>query len=226
MPASVELRAFGIVSRMQPRYAAYEATVADGDIPLEGMAQLFVELAPGNEVYRVADAALKATTARPGSQVVEREFGLLALHADDPQVVEEAGRVILERLGVGLESRVRPTVVSENLITNITPFQAQLINRFRRGSLLVPRQTLLVLEVTPASYILLAANEAERAADVDMIDIRPIGRFGRLYLAGDEASVREAQAGARRALEALAREGAGSGGARPVTRGAAHGAAR
>jgi hypothetical protein len=207
MPPSTELRAFGIVSRMQPRYAAYEATVADGDIPLEGMAQLFIELAPGNEVYRVADAALKATTVRPGSQVVEREFGLLALHADDPQVVEEAGRVVLEQLGVGIESRARPTIVSENLITNITPFQAQLINRFRRGSLLVPRQTLLVLEVTPASYILLAANESERAADVDMIDIRPVGRFGRLYLSGDEASVREAQAGARRALETLARSG-------------------
>jgi hypothetical protein len=208
MAARVELRAFGIVSRMQPRYAAYEATVADGDIPLEGMAQLFVELAPGNEVYRVADAALKATSARPGSQVVEREFGMLALHADDPQVVEEAGRVILDRLGVAMDSRTRPTVVSEQLVTNITSFQAQLINRFRRGSLLVPHQTLLVLEVTPASYILLAANEAERAADVDMIDIRPIGRFGRLYLSGDEADVREAQAGARRALDALRREGA------------------
>jgi hypothetical protein len=208
MPPDVELRAFGIVSRMQPRYAAYEATVADGDIPLEGMAQLFVELAPGNEIYRLADAALKATAARPGSQVVEREFGMLALHAEDPQVVEEAGRIILERLGVGIETRARPTIVSENLVTNITAFQAQLINRFRRGSLLVPRQTLLVLEVTPAAYILLAANEAERAADIDVIDIRPIGRFGRLYLSGEESSVREAQAGARRALEALGRASA------------------
>ena len=207
MATGVELRAFGIVSRMQPRYAAYEATVADGDIPLEGMAQLFVELAPGNEIYRVADAALKATAARPGSQVVEREFGMLALHADDPQVVEEAGRVILERLGLAIEARHLPTVVSENLITNITAFQAQLINRFRRGSLVVPRQTLLVMEVTPAAYILLAANEAERAANIDVIDIRPIGRFGRLYLSGEESSVREAQAGARRALDALGREG-------------------
>ncbi len=201
--SNVELRAFGIVSRMQPRYAAYEATVADGDIPLEGMAQLFVELAPGNEVYRVADAALKATAARPESQVVEREFGLLALHSEDPQVVEEAGRVILEQLGLTLDDRQQPHVVSENLVTNITAFQAQLINRFRRGSLLVPHQTLLVMEVSPAAYILLAANEAERSADVDVIDIRPIGRFGRLYLSGPEASVREAQAGARRGLDAI-----------------------
>lgn len=208
MASGVELRAFGQVSRMQPRYAAYEATVADGDIPLVGMAQLFVEVAPGNEVYRAADAALKATSVRPGSQVVEREFGLLALHADDPQVVVEAGRVILDRLGLVESDRLRPSIVSEEVITNITPFQAQLINRFRRGSLLVPGQTLLVVEVTPAAYILLAANEAERAAQIDIIDIRPIGRFGRLYIAGDESNVREAQEGVRRGLAGIAgREG-------------------
>jgi hypothetical protein len=200
----VELRAFGIVSRMQPRYAAYEATVADGDIPLMGMAQLFVELAPGNEIYRLADAALKATNVRPSSQVVEREFGMLSLHADDPEVVAEAGRVILGRLGLVAEDRQRPQIVSENMVTNITPFQAQLINRFRKGSLLVPHTTLLVLEVTPAAYILVAANEAERTADVDLIDVRPIGRFGRLYVSGEESAVREAAAGARRALEAIA----------------------
>ena len=199
----VELRAFGIVSRMQPRYAAYEATVADGDIPLMGMAQLFVELSPGNEIYRLADAALKATAVRPSSQVVEREFGMLSLHADDPQVVTEAGRVILERLSLLEEDRLRPQIVSENLVTNITPFQAQLINRFRKGSLLVPHTTLLVLEVTPAAYILQAANEAERTADVDLIDVRPIGRFGRLYVAGEESAVREAAAGAHRGLESF-----------------------
>jgi len=199
----VELRAFGIVSRMQPRYAAYEATVADGDIPLMGMAQLFVELAPGNEIYRLADAALKATSVRPSSQVVEREFGMLSLHADDPEVVAEAGRVILDRLGLVAEDRLRPRIVSENLVTNITPFQAQLINRFRKGSLLVPHATLLVLEVTPAAYILQAANEAERTADIDLIDVRPIGRFGRLYVAGEESAVREAAAGARRGLESF-----------------------
>lgn len=207
--APVELRAFGIVSRMQPRYAAYEATVADGDIPLVGMAQLFVELAPGNEIYRLADAALKATEVRPSSQVVEREFGMLSLHADDPQVVVEAGRVILDRLGLEVEDRLRPQIVSENLVTNITPFQAQLINRFRRGSLLIPHTTLLVLEVTPAAYILQAANEAERTADVDLIDVRPIGRFGRLYVAGDESAVREAAAGARRGLESFTGREAG-----------------
>lgn len=205
----MQLRAYGIVTRMRPRYAAYEATVADGDIPLVGMAQLFLELAPGNEIYRLADAALKATTVRPGSQVVEREFGLLALHDEDPQVVEEAGRVMLELMGRTVVDRARPTIVSENIITNVMPFQAQLINRMRKGSLLIPHETLLVMEVTPAAYIMLAANEAERSADIDLIDIRPVGRFGRLYLSGDESSVREATDGARRALEALDGRAAG-----------------
>ena len=211
-----ELRAYGIVSRMQPRYAAYEATVADGDIPLAGMAQLFVEIAPGNEIYLLADAALKQTNVRPSSQVVEREFGMLSLHADDPQEVEEAGRVILERIGLAVTDRLRPQVVSQNLITNVTPFQAQLINRFRKGSLLVPAETLLVLEVTPAAYILLAANEAERAADIDIIDVRPIGRFGRLYVSGDESNVRAAHEQALQALDGLTGRSAPAAGPAPA----------
>lgn len=201
--AHVELRAFGIISRMQPRYAAYEATVADGDIQLAGMAQLFVEVAPGNEVYRLADTALKGTPARPGSQVVEREFGFLELHSPGPDVVEEAGRLILDLLGLRSNDRLRPTIVNEEVITNITPYQAQLINRFRRGSLVIPGQTLLVLETSPASYVMMAANEGERSADIDVIDVRPIGRFGRLYLAGEESSVREASRAARALLESV-----------------------
>src|SRR5260370_22729735 len=104
------MRALGHVWRMQPRYAAYDATVADGDIPLVGMAQLFVEVAPGNEGYRVADAALKATSVRPCSQVVEREFGLLALHADDPEVVAQAGRAIRDRLELVTAGPLRPPI--------------------------------------------------------------------------------------------------------------------
>lgn len=197
----IEIRALGFVTRMQPRYAAFEATVADGDIPLLGMAQLFLEVSPGNGIFPLADAALKATAVRPGSAVVEREFGFLELHSESPEEVQEAGRVILAAMGLTLEDRLRPEVVSAQLITNVTPFQAQLVNCTRQGSLVVPHNTLLVLEVTPAAYVLLAANEAERAADVDIIDIRPIGQFGRVYLSGAESDVREAERAARAALE-------------------------
>lgn len=206
--ATIELRAFGIISRMQPRYAAYEATVADGDIQLAGMAQLFVEMAPGNEVYRLADIALKGTPVRPGSQVVEREFGFLELHAADPAAVSEAAGLILDQVGLTIEDRLKPTVVNEEVITNIAPYQAQLINRARRGSLIIPGQALLVLETSPASYVMVAANEAEAGADIDIVDVRPIGRFGRLLLSGDESNVREGARAARAALDALDGRGA------------------
>jgi hypothetical protein len=188
---------------MQPRYAAYEAAVADGDIPVAGMAQLFVEVAPANEVYDLVDKALKATPVRVGSQVVEREFGFVEMHSESTKVVEEAGRVILDQIGTDIEGRLRPRVVSQKLIVNLTPFQAQLINRFRRGSLVIPAQTLLVLEIAPAAYVLLAANEAEKSAGIDVIDVRPVGRFGRLFISGEESEVREAQAALVAALEAL-----------------------
>lgn len=189
---------------MQPRYAAYEATVADGDIPIAGMAQLFVEVAPANEIYGLVDKALKATPVRVGSQVVEREFGFVELHSESTKVVEEAGRVMLEMIGTEVEGRLRPKVVSEKLIVNLTPFQAQLINRMRRGSLVIPEQTLLVLEIAPAAYVLLAANEAEKSAGIDVIDVRPVGRFGRLFISGPESDVREAHSSVVEVLAGLA----------------------
>jgi hypothetical protein len=197
------LRALGFVTRMQPKYAAFEATVVDGDIPLVGMAQLVIEVAPGNLVFRLADVAIKGSAVRPGSLVVEREFGYLELHGEDPEAVREAARLILDVLGVAIEERLRPTVVSSQLITNVTAFHAQLINRTRQGSLVVPGETVLVLEVTPAAYVLVAANEAERSAPIDIVDIRPIGRFGRLYVSGEESHVREAARGANEALAAI-----------------------
>jgi hypothetical protein len=167
------------------------------------MAQLFVEVAPANEVYDLVDKALKATPVRVGSQVVEREFGFVEMHSESTKVVEEAGRVILDQIGTDIEGRLRPRVVSQKLIVNLTPFQAQLINRFRKGSLVIPEQTLLVLEIAPAAYVLLAANEAEKSAGIDVIDVRPVGRFGRLFISGAESEVREAQAAVVAALAAL-----------------------
>lgn len=201
--STVELRALGLVTRMQPRYAAYEGTVADGDIPLAGMAQLFVEIAPGNEIYRVMDAVLKATPVRPGSQVVEREFGMLEVHSFSPEDVDHAATTITSLLGVEVQDRLAPRIVSNQVITNVTAFQAQLINRFRKGSMVIPHQTLLVMECAPAAYVMLAANEAEKAADVDIVDVRPVGRFGRLYVTGRESEVRSAHTQATSALKAI-----------------------
>lgn len=200
----VRLRALGTVTRMQPGYAAFMASVVDGDIPLAGMAELFIEIAPGNEIYRVADAALKATSARPGSEVVEREFGFLELHSESTQAINEAARVMLDLLGLAEQERIRPRIVSHQIVTNVTSYQAQLINRSRRhGSLVVPGQTVLMLEVTPAAYVLSAANETERAGDVQIIEVDPIGIHGRLLVSGQESQVRAAADAAEAVIESI-----------------------
>lgn len=198
-----QLRTYVYLDRMQPQFAAFMGTVTQGDLPITGMAALYVEMAPGNEVFRVVDVAVKATEVKPGAQIVEREFGMLEIHSMSQSAVQVAGQAILDRIGYQETDRVRPQVASVQLITNVDPYQAQLLNRHRKGSMLVPGQTLFVLEVTPAAYITYAANEAEKATTVNLIHVTSVGRFGRLYLSGTEADMMAAKRAALQALDSL-----------------------
>lgn len=203
MADGFQLRAFAFLDQMQPQYAAFVGTITQGDLPVEGMASLYVEMAPGNEVFRVVDVAVKGTKAKPGAQVVEREFGMFEVHAPSQADVLQAGDAVLERLGLTVEDRVKPSIASLQVITNVDPYQAQLLNRFRRGSMLVPGQTLLVVEVAPAAYINLAANEAEKGANIDIIHISSVGRFGRMWLGGSEEEIYSAKEAAIAAIEGV-----------------------
>ena len=195
------LRVYCYLDRMQSEVAAFVGTITQGDLPIEGMASLYVEMAPGNEVFRTVDIAVKATEAKPGAQVVEREFGMFEVHSMNQAAVLESGSIVLDRLGLVKEDRIKPSVYSSNLITNVDPYQAQLLNRWRRGSMLVAAETLFVLEVAPAAYIMLAANEAEKQANVKVIHIASVGRFGRMWLSGTEAEMVTARDAAIQAIE-------------------------
>lgn len=199
-----QLRAYVFLDSMQPQFASFVGTITQGDLPVEGMASLYVEMAPGNEVFRVVDVAVKSTRARPGAQIVEREFGMFEVHAPSQADVLQAGRAVLDRLGLTESDRVRPEIASLQVITNVDPYQAQLLNRFRRGSMIVPGETLLVLEVAPAAYINLAANEAEKGANIKIVHISSVGRFGRMWLAGSEAEILAARDAAVGAIESVA----------------------
>jgi hypothetical protein len=196
-----QLRVYCYLDRMQSEVAAFVGTITQGDLPVEGMASLYVEMAPGNEVFRTVDIAVKATEAKPGAQVVEREFGMFEVHSLNQAAVLESGRIVLDRLGLVKEDRIKPTVYSSNLITRVDPYQAQLLNRWRRGSMLVAGETLFVLEVAPAAYIMLAANEAEKKANVKIIHIASVGRFGRMWMSGTEAEMVTARDAAIQAME-------------------------
>jgi hypothetical protein len=188
---------------MQAQYAAFVGTITQGDLPTEGMASLYIEMAPGNEVFRTVDIAVKATEAKPGAQIVEREFGMFEVHSMNQAAVIEAGRVVLDRLGLQIEDRVKPQIASVQVITRIDSYQAQLMNRFRRGSMLVPGETMLVLECAPAAYINYACNEAEKKASIKIVHVASVGRFGRMWLSGSEAEIINAKSAAIQALENL-----------------------
>lgn len=196
----VELRSYVYLDRLQLQHAAYIGTVAAGFLPLPGDASLWVEISPGIEINRITDVALKAAVVRPGVQFVERLYGLLEIHASKQGEVQAAGRAILEALGVNQKDGLKPKVVSSQIIRNIDAYQAQLVNRDCRGQMLLEGQTLYVLEVQPAAYASLAANEAEKAALINILKVTAIGSFGRLYLGGEE---RDILAGSQAALAAI-----------------------
>lgn len=196
----VELRSYVFLDSLQPQHAAYLGTVALGFLPLPGDSSLWIEISPGIEINRITDVALKSTIVRPGVQMVERLYGLLEIHASKQGEVRTAGKAILDTLGVREEECLKPRVVSSQIIRNLDPHHTQLINRTRRGQMILAGQTLYVMEVQPAAYAALAANEAEKAAQINILQIGAVGSFGRLYLGGEE---RDIIAGSRAALAAM-----------------------
>lgn len=199
----MELRTYVLIDSMQPQYAALTGTLMNGEIPVEGDAELIVELAPASDVYEVMDAALKTTDVRPGLLRVEREFGTFEIHGSFQEDIITAGREALSKFGVSESDRIKPTVVEVKTITNVNPYEAQLINSSAKGGLLLKGQTLCVVEVTPSAYIMLAANEAEKAADITLVDYTPSGRFGRLLLAGTESNIKVAREAVVTAIESV-----------------------
>lgn len=199
----VELRTFTYLDVMQAQFASYLATVSRGYLPVTQQASLFVEIAPGIEINRITDIALKATGVQPGVLVVERAYGLLEVHSFDQGEVRRAGEAILGNLGVDESARLKPRIVSNQIITNVSDYQTMLINRTRFGHMILGGQTLFILEVHPAGYSVLAANEAEKAASVSLVELTFFGAFGRLYLAGSDSEIREAAGAAIAALEGV-----------------------
>ncbi len=199
----VELRTYIFLDSLQPQMAAFIGSTARGFLPLAGDASLWVEISPGIEINRVTDVALKTTDVQPAVQVVERLFGLLEVHSRSQADVRDAGRAILEALDLTPEQRYKPEVRSSQIIRKVDAHQAQLINRNRKGSMLIADQTLYVMEVEPAGYAALAANEAEKAAEITIVQVRPYGSFGRVWLGGEERDIMVGSEAAMRAIEGV-----------------------
>ena len=199
----MELRTFSYIDILQPQFTGFLQTVAPGFMPLEQQAALFVEIAPGIAINSITDIALKKTQAIPGMQIVERAFGLLELHHFDQGQIREAGKVILDFLGLKLEDRLKPRIVSREIITGLEGHHAQLINRMRHGNMIGENEALYILEVHPAGYAAIAANEAEKASPINLLEFLSFGAYGRVWLGGSEENIHEAAKAAENTLADL-----------------------
>jgi len=195
-----DLRSYVFLDSLQPQFASFLATVAQGFLPVAHQAALFVEISPGIEINRITDIALKSTRVTPGMQIVERLYGMLEIHSDSQADIRQAGRAILSALNLKEDDRYKPAVVSSQVIRRMDDYQTQLINRMRHGNMILPGQTLYIMECVPAAYAAIAANEAEKAAEINILEVRTFGSFGRLYLGGEE---RDIDVGYRAAVAAV-----------------------
>ena len=200
MTSGLDLRSFAFLDSLQPQYAAFLGTIAQGFLPLANDASLWVEVAPGIEINRLTDVALKATNIKPGLQIIERYYGVLEVHSPDQAETRAAGAAILDAIEHVEGDRLKPRILSSQIIRRLDDHHAQLINRTRHGQMIIPGQTLYVLECEPAAYASLAANEAEKAAEINVLEVRSFGSMGRVYLGGEE---RDIDVGWRAAVAAL-----------------------
>jgi ethanolamine utilization microcompartment shell protein EutS len=194
-----ELRSFIFIDRLQPQTMSYLGTWIRGALPRAHVAAQIIEVAPGLDIEGVTDVALKHADVKAGILVVERQFGYLEFHGETG-AVKAAADAALQELGKDASAAVPPTILAARIISSVDQQHAFLINRNKIGSMVLAGESLFVLEVQPASYAILATNEAEKAADIKVVDYRMIGATGRVYLSGTEADVRQAAAAAQDAL--------------------------
>ena len=203
----VQLRVYLPLPRLGRQFAAYLGTPtrARGYPPIEGDNALIVEVAPALAIERVTDLALRSVPEiEPGILYVERQFGVLEVHHRDQALVDRAGRAILDGIGASASDALRPHILYADVISDITDQHAVIINRNREASMVLPGETLLVYEVTPALFAAHAANAAERVApDATLVTVSMIGAAGRIYISGSTADVVAARDEITRVLETV-----------------------
>ncbi len=198
-----ELRSFIFIDQLQPQTMCYLGSWIRGSLPRTNMAAQLIEIAPGLDIEPLTDVALKHAEVQAGILVVERQFGYLEIHSTSTAAVRAAASAVLEALGVSAADATRPQILASRIVTSIDPLHAFLINRNKLGSMILAGESMFVLEMQPASYAILATNEAEKAARIKVVDYRLVGATGRVYLSGREADVRTAATAAEASLRSL-----------------------
>jgi hypothetical protein len=196
--AMTELRVYLSIVDLRPQLAAYLATPvrARGYPPLAGDHSLIIEIAPALAIHRVADLALKSVPElEAGILYVERQFGVIELHSTDRALVDRAGQAILHGIAAKPSDQLRPFKLYSEVVQDVSDQHAIILNRSREASMILPGHSLLLYEMVPALFALLAANEAEAVAPLaTLVDVQMIGASGRVFMAGAKDDLDRAKA--------------------------------
>jgi len=199
-----ELRVYLPIYDLQPQFAAWLGTPmrARAYPPVVGQHSLMIEVAPALAIHRIADLALKqAPDMEPGLLFTERQFGLLELHADDSTELLSAGAAILNGINCEAEDQLSPRILFDDIIEDLADQHAIILNRSRDASMLIPGVSLLVVEMAPALFACVAANEAEKVApDLVLNDVQMMGASGRLFMSGETSQLQLASDAVRKTL--------------------------
>jgi len=196
-----QLRAFVFLDSLQPQLAQYMAKTNKVYDPREYDAALFLEIAPAMEIHAKIDQALKATKVRLGSMVTERVFGMMQVHHENQGEVRAAGQAVLDASNLSVTDRAKCNVLQNKILRAVEQDHAIAFTGLAWGMMVLAGDSVLIMEAEPAAYLSIACNEALKAAEVNLIDIRVFGATGRLIMAGSEAQIDVAAAAASAALE-------------------------
>jgi ethanolamine utilization microcompartment shell protein EutS len=198
-----ELRTLTFIDSLQPQLAQYIAKDNRVYDPSEYDAALLIEIAPAMEIHTMIDVALKATKVRLGSVVTERIYGLMMVHHADQGEVREAGSAVLRRTNLNENERAEVTILTGKIIRSVEQDHAIMFTGVAKGNMVLAGESVFILEATPAAYLMIACNEALKAARVKLIDLRPFGATGRLIMSGPESEIDSAAEAAAKILNQL-----------------------
>lgn len=198
-----ELRTLTFIDSLQPQLAQYIAKDNRVYDPSEYDAALLIEIAPAMEIHTMIDIALKATRSRLGSVVTERVFGLMMVHHPDQGEVKEAGNAVLKQSHLDENQRADVKILTQKVIRSVEQDHAIMFTGLAKGNMVLAGDSVFILEATPAAYLMIACNEALKAADVKLIDLKPFGATGRLIMSGAESQIDSSAEAASKILEQL-----------------------
>lgn len=198
-----ELRTLTFVDSLQPQLAQFIAKDNRVYDPAEYDAALLIEIAPAMEIHHMIDLALKATKVRLSVVVTERQFGLMQVHHADQGEVMEAGRAVLREIGHDENDRAQVKILTNKIIRSVEQDHAIMFTGASKGNMVIAGESVLIMEATPAAYLTIACNEALKAANVKLIDVKPYGASGRLTMSGSESEIDSAAEAAQKILEKL-----------------------